>query len=277
MGELVYACVAPHGYEIIADIAGPERERFRPIREGMEVLGERMASAQPDTVIVATPHGFRVEDQIAIATNEFAAGQLTKYGDVAELSMTCDQGLALQLRDAARAAGLPVVQTFFGASGGSWSVLPMDWGTLIPMWFLGGRSEHAPKLVVVTPTRAAGLEGLIRFGEVIHETIDAAPGRVAFVASADQGHAHSADGLYGYHPASAAYDQKICDIVRENRLADLLTFDEAFVADAKPDSLWQMAILYGIHKRCPLHGRLISYNAPTYYGMMCASYEVISK
>ncbi len=275
MGNLVYACVAPHGYEIIEEIAGPEVERFRPIREGMEVLGREMAAAAPDTIILATPHGFRVDDHVAVAVNEFAAGQLTKYDAEVNLSLRCDQVLAEQLLDRAKAAGLPAVRTFFGASGGSWSVLPLDWGTFIPMWFLGGRSVNQPKVVVVTPARSIGLEGLVRFGEVIYETIQAASGRIAFVASADQGHAHSADGLYGYHPASAEYDAQICQLVSENRLEDLLTFDPEFVDNAKPDSLWQMAMLLGIHRHQPLEGRLVSYNAPTYYGMMCASYSVV--
>lgn len=273
MGKLVYACVAPHGYEIIEEISGPEKETFRPIREGMDVLGREMAEAAPDTIIIATPHGFRVEDHIAIAVNEFAAGSLTKYGEAVELSLSCNQTMAEQLAQAAKQAELPTVRTFFGASGGSWSVLPLDWGTFIPMWFLGGRSEKQPKIVVVTPTRSVGLEGLVQFGEVIYHTIQAAEGRVAFVASADQGHAHSADGLYGYHRASAEYDAEICRIVADNRLEDLLSFDPEFVDNAKPDSLWQMAMLLGLHRHQPLTGRLISYNAPTYYGMMTASYH----
>jgi aromatic ring-opening dioxygenase LigB subunit len=42
--------------------------------------------------------------------------------------------------------------------------------------------------------------------------------------------------------------------------------------DAKPDGLWQMAILAGIVDRVKLKSQLLSYQVPTYYGMICAEY-----
>jgi aromatic ring-opening dioxygenase LigB subunit len=45
------------------------------------------------------------------------------------------------------------------------------------------------------------------------------------------------------------------------------------VEDAKPDSLWQMAMLAGALSRVRMHGQLYSYQVPTYYGMLCAGFQ----
>jgi aromatic ring-opening dioxygenase LigB subunit len=60
---------------------------------------------------------------------------------------------------------------------------------------------------------------------------------------------------------------------KENNLKQILTLDQQFVENAKPDSLWQIAILQGVLERVPMKARFISYQAPTYFGLMCADFE----
>jgi len=96
--------------------------------------------------------------------------------------------------------------------------------------------------------------------------------RVALIASADHGHAHDAEGPYGFDPAAKEYDDRIVDLVREDRLGELLGLDAAFVEAAKADSFWQMLMLHGaLGDRW--QGEFLSYEAPTYFGMLCAAYE----
>ena len=59
--------------------------------------------------------------------------------------------------------------------------------------------------------------------------------------------------------------------MKRDALGELLRFDKAFVGEAKADSFWQMLMLHGaIADRW--HGEFLSYEAPTYFGMLCASY-----
>jgi aromatic ring-opening dioxygenase LigB subunit len=98
---------------------------------------------------------------------------------------------------------------------------------------------------------------------------------VAFVASADQGHAHRADGPYGFHSASKEFDEIVQRAILSNDLRILFALNPEFVENAKPDSLWQIAMLQGILDRVSLAGHLLSYEVPTYFGMLCASYMPI--
>jgi aromatic ring-opening dioxygenase LigB subunit len=84
------------------------------------------------------------------------------------------------------------------------------------------------------------------------------------IASADHGHAHDADGPYGFDPAAAEYDRRFRELVASGDFRPLAEL----VADAKADSLWQLLVLQGATGG--RGGELLAYAAPTYYGMAVA-------
>ncbi len=61
--------------------------------------------------------------------------------------------------------------------------------------------------------------------------------------------------------------------VREGELGRLLAIDEAAAQDAAIDGLWQALMLAGALELVPLRHELLSYEAPSYYGMLVAAYE----
>jgi aromatic ring-opening dioxygenase LigB subunit len=143
--------------------------------------------------------------------------------------------------------------------------MPLDWGALIPLWFMG--REEVP-VVVVSPARDLPPELHVRAGQVL---AGATQKRVALIASADHGHAHDPNGAYGFDPAAERYDRLVVELVRENRLEALLGLDEELVEAAKADSFWQMLMLHGALGDA-FDAELLSYEAPTYFGMLCAAY-----
>src|SRR5207237_377920 len=105
--------------------------------------------------------------------------------------------------------GLPILGVSYGGNDPTTVEFPLDWGAEIPLEFV-----RAPKVVVVSPARDRPLEDHIRLGAAI----TALPGRVALVASADHGHAHNAEGPYGFDPAAAEYDALLQEILASDRM-----------------------------------------------------------
>jgi aromatic ring-opening dioxygenase LigB subunit len=140
-------------------------------------------------------------------------------------------------------------------------VIPLDWGTEVPLDFL-----RAKRVVVVSPARDRPLEEHVRAGAALR----ALPGRLGLVASADHGHAHDADGPYGFDAAAAEYDALVQQIVRDGpfRFEKL----EPIVEAAKADSLWQLLVLQGAAGE-DARADLLAYAAPTYYGMLVATVD----
>ena len=235
---ICFAAIAPHG-----DVdAAPE------LRAAMEEFGRRFDAAAPEVAIVVTPHNVHVEGHFAVAVSARVGPH------------EVDRELAAAVVAALRAEGLPVVGVSYGGNDPREAEMPLDWGTEVPLAFL-----RAPRIVVLSPARDRPLAEHVRAGAALRGVTAA---RLAVIASADHGHAHDADGPYGYDPAAAAYDALAQEILRSGRLnfEPLATLVEA----AKADSLWQLLVLQGAVGETAAVD-VLAYAAPTYYGMLVAS------
>jgi len=219
--------IAPHG----------DVEQTPELLEAMEELGRRYDGTS--TVVVVTPHNVHVEGHFAVSVSACVGEH------------EVDRELALRLVDEIRVAGLPVVGVSYGGNDPREAELPLDWGTEVPL-----RYVHARRVVVIAPARDRPLEEHVRLGELLRGH--------ALIASADHGHAHDADGPYGFHPAAAEYDRRFQELVPVGDFRPLAEL----VADAKADSLWQLLVLQGAV--AGRGGELLAYAAPTYYGMAVA-------
>jgi len=232
---IVFACVAPHG-DLDLDPA---------LRSAMEELGRRFDAAAPDAAIVVTPHNVHVERHFAVVT----AAHVGEW--------ECDRELAGELL----ALDFPILGVSYGGNDPATAEHPLDWGTQVPLDFL-----RAPRIVVVAPARDLPLDEHVRLGAALAQL----PGRHALVASADHGHAHDAEGPYGFDPAAAMYDEKLLEILGSGRL-DFRPLAE-HVEAGKADSLWQLLVLQGAMGE-NARTTLLAYAAPTYYGMAVAEVQ----
>ena len=265
--SLVFAAIAPHGTLPEAPVAGADATHA-----ALAELGRRFDAARPEATIVLTPHNVHVEGHFAVVLAGTLTGSLEDF-DAPEvrLSSPVDLELATQAIVALHDDGIPVVAASFGANDPAAATAPMDWGVLIPLWVMGGRADPPPPVVVVSPARDRSLEEHVRAGRALARLIEGSPRRVALIASADHGHAHDADGPYGFDPAAAEYDACVVELVKENRLGGLLDLDASFVDAAKADSWWQLLMLHGALGD-GWRGEFLSYEASTYFGMLCAAY-----
>jgi len=274
---LVYACIAPHGGEIVPALAGRRLSKFALTRKGMKALALKMKEARPDTIVVASPHNLRLQKHVGVVTSEYSTGKVREGPKEIKLRARCDVEFSRKVVEEAESKGLPVVAANYGALEGRMSDLAMDWGTLIPLWFLLRGTGLKSKVVIVTPSRGIPLSQNFEFGRTVAEAAQEGMKRVAFVASADQAHAHKKNGPYGFDECAAKYDARVIEAIRGDRLDSIMNLRPELVEGAKPDSLWQMTMLAGVTSVVPMKGELVTYEVPTYYGMLCASFQPIRK
>jgi aromatic ring-opening dioxygenase LigB subunit len=259
---LIFACAVPHAGAALPEQARETAEGAHT-RATMAAIGAELAAQRPETVVVLTPHGVTIHGAVGVAITERAAGGL---GVGPEVRLACDRELALAIVEEGASVGAPVAPYWFGDG-----TLPLDWSTIIPLRYLGAGFRSRPRLVVVGPSGSVPRPKLVAFGEALRAAADASPTRVALVASVDQGHAHSADGPYGYNPASAIFDTLLQQIIAEGRLERLLELDEEFVDAAMPDSVESLLILYGAVRPGGFSCALRSYELFGYFGGLCAT------
>ncbi|HEU5141356.1 MAG TPA: extradiol ring-cleavage dioxygenase [Bacillales bacterium] len=268
MNPFVFSCIIPHGGEIVPELSGEDPSRMAKTRQNAKRLGLMMEEARPDALIVLTPHGTRINGQFSIADCERMTGYEEENGSRFELERKVDRILAAELTTEAKKAGLPAASINFGTSEGPLSNLPLDWGAVVPLRFM----PNVP-VVVVTPSRQVTMEDHVKFGEVIRKTAEASNRRIGLIASCDWSHTHAESGPYGYDPAAGPMDEAIVQAIRDNELESMMTFEAEKVEAAKPDGIWQTLILAGAIPKEERDVEFLSYEVPTYFGLICAAYR----
>jgi aromatic ring-opening dioxygenase LigB subunit len=273
---VVYACIAPHGGEIIPELASKSiLRRFEETRMAMRVLARKMSEVRPQTIVIASPHNLRLLSKIAVIISENSTGTLKGSSNRSiALRARCDVDFAKRVVSESEKGGLPVVGANYGTATGPSSDMQMDWGTLVPLWFMLKEQRLKSKILIVAPSREIPLRTNFDFGRLLGRLMNSDKKRkFAFIASADQAHAHSRSGPYGFSPAASQYDDFVQKAIRDNNLKRILRLKPSFIEAAKPDSPWQMVMLAGINEVVPLVSQLLSYQVPSYYGMACAGFE----
>ncbi len=222
-------------------------------------------------MIVLTPHNIHVTGAMAVIVSSRIAGNLPEAPEPVALDCQVDRPFAGSVLEALRSAPIPAVGVSYGGNAAEEAVMPMDWGTLIPLWYLGGRWEPPLPVVVVAPARDLDAAMHVTAGQAIGEVAARSERRIALIASADHSHTHDSAGPHGGHPVAKTFDRLVMDAIETNELDRLLDVPDRLLEDAKPDSWWQLLMLHGA-LGSGWQADLLSYEAPTYYGMLCASF-----
>lgn len=265
---LIYACIAPHAGDLIPETL-EDKNLVARTRASMQEMGSHLETLRPEVIVIINPHGFRVQTAISISIAERATA---KWSPDVKLDFELDVDLAHAIGDRATEMNIPVARYIYGASGGPGCFIPLDWGAVVPLYFMGHRYKSKPKIVHISPMRLLPYQTHFDFGRVMGEVLQESDKRIALIASADQGHAHDVNGPYGFDPASAQYDAWMQEVVRSNRLNDLLMADPVLVENGMPDSLWPTLVLAGALEENPMQSRYLSYEVNVYFGILCAEF-----
>jgi aromatic ring-opening dioxygenase LigB subunit len=292
---LVYACVAPHGFPIIPDLSEDADGGFKT-REAMFELGRRIRAHNPDVIVIATPHGFRVENSITLAAVARGAGTLHWGGRTLEMNIPVDARLTDEIAEEARLRNIPIAMAGFAGNRRDQSVIPLDWGVITPLWFAGTQenmvgmghvlahifettefTETVPPVVIANPERSLPRSTMVEFGKAIAEAAERDSRRIVSIASCDWAHTHKTTPAHDAHPDAPLVDQLVVDALSSNNPGALAELPEEKVQNAAIDGLWQTLMLAGAMELVPLAGEVLSYEAPDYYGMIVASFERVSQ
>ena len=210
---------------------------------------------------MVTPHNVHVDGHFAVVTAGNLSGTFAEH----ELEAPTHRELARAVLEVFGVESIPAVGVSYGGNDLREAVMPLDWGALVPLWFL-------PRLpvVLVSPARDRSWDDHVRAGSALARATGMK--RVGLIASADHGHAHDPEGPYGFDPSAQEYDERVVELVEGNRLSGLLGLEPSLVERAKADSLWQLLMLHGALGDA-YEGELLAYETPTYYGMLTAAYR----
>lgn len=262
---LVFTAVAAHTPVLIPSIGKGGLEIIGQTKSAMERLEQNLYLAQPDVLIVISPHGDSLPDAMTINMNGRYESNFEEFGDlVTKKEWKPAMMLMDRFREDFKKTDFKVVMT---------SLEKLDYGTSVPLFYL---TQHIPdlKVIPVMPSTKLDLKTHYAFGKKMKEEIMTSTERIAVVASADLSHRVSEKSPEGLSPKGVAFDEKIQEILKERNPIGILDIDDAWLEEASTCSARVLAMMFGVLDGVHHEVEILSYEKPLGVGYLVASARV---
>ncbi|MCL5027112.1 MAG: AmmeMemoRadiSam system protein A [Chloroflexi bacterium] len=269
MAGLVYGTITPHPPLLIPEVGGPQLRRIDATVKGMQVAAARLAAANPQSIIVISPHSPGYMEAMGIATGPRLAGDFANFrAPNVRLAFPVDKELVTAIQEQARQRGIPLRPTtqLFGGYG-------LDWGVLVPMYYLHQQLPDDLPIVSLSFSRLPYADHFA-FGQAIRAAVEGTGKRVAFVASGDLSHRLLPEAPAGYDPIARTFDQSLVEAVRNKDIQAIMHFDPDLIERAGECGLRSIIVLLGALDGVDATPEVLSYEGPFGVGYMVASFSV---
>ena len=268
--SIVYACIAPHPPVIVHEVGRGREEETRRTLDALDVVAREIASVDPETVVVISPHGPVQPEGAGILTAPRVQGDMRRWdAPGVRFDFENDLDAVRLIQQAAEANGLPLVAIESWDDG---AIEGLDWGCTVPLYYLRPGFGEA-RLVVVAPSYQ-GPQYHYKMGQAMGRALEDLGRRVVIICSADLSHCLMPGAPNGYNPAGREFDDAFQDAVATWDVDWVLGAEREFRIRAAEDAISQTAMLMGALSEHPLRPRILSYEGPFGVGYMVAAIEV---
>ena len=297
---IVVAATLPHGDFVYDPSLVQSANGSVALHGNATLLGKVIAAAQPDIILLTSPHGLEDSNNFVLYQNSNSSG-FAHLGD--DLHNASFPGYDVPLSAAgAKNISSALVETLGGRlqniSGlvafGDGEPIALRWGEVIPLSFVDRYVKHSGVKVIVwsMPARRHDQSGspmtgeLLRLGAALAEALERLPQRVALLISSDLAHTHLASGPYGYSTAAEPFDAAIGEWASSLADEPLLVRARSLVGKALSCGYTGLVLLHGVLTRSsvfvrdewrPMRRGPFALAHPTYYGMLVAGFERVEK
>ncbi|MEM0140273.1 MAG: hypothetical protein QXZ44_06675 [Ferroplasma sp.] len=251
--EKIY--MIPHGDEII-DI--PDKESMEINKLLVKMAGEDRA----DVLVILSPHGINLSKNIGIINTENFEANTKLKTKILAFNARNERELT---EDIIKIDPDTTEEARFITYAGELSVFPLDFGSSIPLYFFKQRN-----IVVIGQSRLYDRDKLLNFGKLLCRAVQSYNKKVSIIISADQAHTHSDKGPYGYSPYAEIYESVVKSCFQKNSFEGLYSIDQKIIDNGKPDSFWNLMVMYGILQESNKKMHLDYSYVEIYFGMMLA-------
>lgn len=229
-----FAALMCHAPIVLPAVGGSESGRCVATTRAMREIAWRIARAQPDRVVLLSPHSPR-------RRAAFGAWRGPHRGSLADFHAP---QLAVELPDAPEVAEqlhLELIQPG-----------PLDHGAMVPLAFLWEAGWRGPTAILALPWDEVGEEATGR-------AIAALPGSTAVIASGDMSHRLKPGAPAGYHPQAQRFDRTFVNALISNDWSTALhaPHREDAAEDVVQSTAVAMASVPG-----PLNAEVLHYEGP---------------
>ncbi|KKQ52005.1 MAG: hypothetical protein US70_C0012G0013 [Parcubacteria group bacterium GW2011_GWD2_38_11] len=256
---LVFSAIMPHPPTSIPGVGNADDLRvLSKTLNALEALRIGLETADPDTVIVISPHAHLEPYAFVINSESELQGSLSQFGYDKVFTYKNNIEITDELAYACAMNEMPAhLHPSF-----------LDHGTLIPLYHL--TKNIKPKIVQLSFS-LMDYERHYRYGQIIQKVIDRPnSGRVAVIASGDLSHKITPSAPAGFSPSAEAFDHSVIRFLGSGDLTSLMNMEEQTIQEAAECGLRSIVILLGILHEKKYNFELLNYEAPSGVGHLTA-------
>lgn len=261
MGKIAGAFIFPHPPIMVEEVGKSESQKVsKSINSALEASG-RIACAEPDTIVIITPHGTLLRDAMTISSDERLEGNLARFGAAGvKLSFDNDLELVDKIMEQADKKGtycIPMhedVKKTYGIGAG------LDHGAVVPLYFVNKKYKGF-KLVHITYSLLPR-DWHYKLGVAIRDAATELDRRVVVIASGDLSHRLKPDAPAGFNPQGAEYDREFIELIKVGNVNEFLSMSADLLESAGECAYNSAVVLMGCLDGCSIKGDVLSYEGP---------------
>lgn len=261
--SLNFAGISPHPPIIVPGI-GSEDDLVKVGETilGMKKLTTAFRQAEIDTLIIISPHMLVYPDKFNISAMKKLFGSFASFNHpdlIYEEQNDLDFVSILKKKmDEAQ-----VNHTLYDNGG---EFFELDHGLMVPLSYLKQNQDSAFRVVPIAysflPPAAH-----FSFGQVLKEAATEYSGRVGILASGDLSH------RLLQNPEAKKFDQTLISDLKENKVKEILYYDEEFIETAGECGYRSIVTLLGALDGLEVTPEIFSYEGPFGVGYLVANYK----
>jgi aromatic ring-opening dioxygenase LigB subunit len=262
--SIVFAALSPHPPIIIPEIGGSDSKKCIKTIQALEKLGELLEKADPEIIIVISPHGLVYPDKMNICGMKNLIGNFSQFNHPEiKFNFQNDLDLAIKIDNQTNKEN---IETILYDNGSPDKVYELDHGVMVPLYFLTKHISNVKILPISYSFLSRGDH--FDFGEIIARV--SGKKRVALIASGDLSHRLIPQAPAGYTPVGKKFDEKLLSLIKTNNNAEILELNEGFIEEAGECGYRSLLILLGA-----IHEQQIKPEILSYEGSFGVGYGVI--
>src|SRR3989344_1231011 len=220
---IVFSAITPHPPLLIPSIGKENLKKLKKTAKAYKKLEQDLYAAQPDSIIILSPHGKILKDAFHINFYPEYEATFEDFGDHStKLNFKGDVETMQELRSCVELK--KETSIVFSSSP------KIDYGASIPLYFLLQHLKNIP-IVPINPS-GLSLAEHCAFGNFLKRQLHKINKRYAIIASGDLSHCLTKDAPGGYSRKGVIFNKKIIELIKDKDIKGFMELDEKQIEEA---------------------------------------------
>jgi AmmeMemoRadiSam system protein B len=261
---LVFSAIVPHPPVLLPRLDNENAKKLAKTSEALEKLRANLEAANPDAIIIFSPHGKNLADAFAMNLVPSYKANFEEFGDFeTKNEYKSDIMLAQEIQESVHyVKKMPLAMT---------SDENLDHGITIPLELLAKNLKNTA-IIPIYPSMLDH-KAHFDFGGRLKDVIVNHGKRIALIVSGDLSHRLTSDAPAGFSPKGKEFDEKIIELISHKNAVGTLNLDDEFVNEAKECGFHCILMLMGLMEKINYTPEILSYECPLGVGYMVANFK----